>query len=1024
MRFFLATALFVAGCGTLLSAADLDFARQIRPILSDKCFACHGPDRKNQKAGLRLDVREAALKERDGIRPIVPGDPSASEIIKRMFASDPDDIMPPPEAKNPLSNAERQLLKQWIQEGAEYAGHWAFEPIRKPTEPKVGNPNRRRTSIDAFVLSRLEKEGFEFAPDAKKQKLIRRVAFDLTGLPPTLEEINSFLNDNSPKAYEKMVDDYLSRETHGERMASEWMDVARYSDTYGYQVDRDRYVWPYRDWVIKAFNANKPYDEFITEQIAGDLLPNATDQQILATTFNRLHPQKVEGGSVPEEFRVEYVSDRAQTVATAFLGLTMECCKCHDHKYDPVTQEEYYSLASFFDNIDEAGLYSFFTPAVPTPTMLLADDKKKAEIAKAERLIAEKEKALAAALKQDSQFKLTGQPVIPGLIGYYDFEPARGIPNTVNPTHGNPGIGRNSVIEGRIGKGVKLTGDDGIQLGLGNFTRNDPFAISLWLKTPTKFDRAVIFHRSRAWTDAASRGYEFLIEDGRLSAALVHFYPGNALRVQARDPLPLNQWLHVTMRYDGSSRADGLTLFVDGMQIETEPVRDKLTKNITGGGGDNILIGARFRDRGFKGGSVDEFKIFDRWLTTVEIRELMTPGHLARMIERKDKSLNEYHLHTGSQSVRLALADLKAARVARSRIVDPIQEIMVMREMPEERPTYFLNRGAYNDRRQQVSSATPASLHAYPDDAPKNRLGLAKWLTDPANPLTARVTVNRYWQMLFGRGLVKTANDFGSQGAMPTHPDLINWLAADFIEHGWNVKRLLKQMVMSTVYRQDTIGSKKLVAADPENLLLGRAPRYRLAAEMIRDNALFLSELLAPKVGGASVKPYEVAESFKPAKPDKGDGLYRRSLYTYWKRTAPAPVMMALDAARRDVCTVSREPTATPLQAFVFMNDPQFVEAARKLAERALKESQDDPHQATQWLFQMLTSRQPVDAEVKILHRLYDDQLAIFAAAPKQTTEFLKTGQAKAGEVEPTKLAALNVVASALMSHDESVMKR
>lgn len=1038
MKFAFAIALCMGTAGFPLAAAEVDFAREIRPILSDKCFSCHGPDKAARKAGLRLDVRAEALHKRDGVTPILPGDPAASEVVRRMFASDPEDLMPPPERKNPISKAQRALIKQWIAEGAEYKGHWAFQRIVKPAVPPVQSLERRRTALDAFVLKRLEEQGLGFAADVRKEKLIRRVAFDLTGLPPTPKEIDAFLDDASADAFERVIDDYLSRKTYGERMASEWMDVARYSDTYGYQQDKDRYVWPYRDWVINAFNRNLGYDQFIIEQVAGDLLPDPSEQQILATTFNRLHPQKVEGGSVPEEFRIEYVSDRTQTFATAFLGLTLECCKCHDHKYDPVSQAEFYQLSSFFDNLDEAGLYSFFTAsAVPTPTMLLADEKKKQEIDLAYLKVAERglvqdlERSKASELAGRSDFEQwlkqpKGQAVIPGLIGYHDFESTSGrYENTVNPTQAPASLARNKHIAGKVGKGLRLTGDDELRLGLGNFTRNDPFTISLWIKSPSAFDRAVLFHRSRAWTDAASRGYELLIEDGRLSAALIHFYPGNAIRVQAIDPLPLNKWVHVTMRYDGSSSAEGLTLFVDAKPLVTEAVRDGLTKNITGGGSPNITIGARFRDRGFKGGSVDEFKVFDRWLSNVEIGELMTPGHLAGLMAKRDVALKEFYIQTENKDYRKATADLKAARVAYSKVVDPVQEIMVMREMKQERPTFLLQRGAYDQRRQEVSSATPSALHAYPKGAPRNRLGLAKWLTDPANPLTARVTVNRYWQMLFGRGLVKTANDFGNQGAPPTHPELLDWLAADFIEHGWDVKRLLKQMLSSTVYRQDSLGSENSLLRDPENLLLGRAPRYRLAAEMIRDNALFMSGLLVEKIGGASVKPYEVAEAFKPAKPDKGAGLYRRSLYTYWKRTAPAPVMMALDAARRDVCTVSRETTATPLQAFIFMNDPQFVEAARKLGERALEQSAGDPQKAVNWMFRMLTSRQPLAAEAKILQQMYEEQRAIFEKAPNKALEFLKTGEAKTGDnVDTVKLAALNVVASALLSHDECVMKR
>ena len=506
MILLLAVVLMIGVGGVPAATADLDFATRIRPVLSDKCFACHGPDRTKLRGGLQLTGREAATRESDGVRAIVPGNPDASEMVRRLFSTDPDEVMPPPETKNPLTSAEKELLKEWIRAGAEYTGHWAFDRIRRPREPAVKNGARRRTSVDSFVLSRLEKRGFGFAPDAKKEKLIRRVSFDLTGLPPTIEEVEAFVKDRSPKPFEKVVDEYLSRETYGERMASEWMDVARYSDTYGYQVDRDRHVWPYRDWVIKAFNANKPCDTFVTEQVAGDLLPNATDQQILATTFNRLHPQKVEGGSVPEEFRVEYVSDRIQTFATAFLGLTMECCKCHAHKYDPISQEEYYSLASFFDNIDEAGLYSFFTPSVPTPTLLLIDDAKKKEMAMAEQLIATKRKTLADAMADAGGFVKPDQPTVPGLVGYYDFETGSSAVNTVNANHAAVGIARNKIVDGRNSKAVRLTGDDEIRLALGNFTRNDPFTISLWMKSPKKFPRAVVFHRSRAWTDAASRG--------------------------------------------------------------------------------------------------------------------------------------------------------------------------------------------------------------------------------------------------------------------------------------------------------------------------------------------------------------------------------------------------------------------------------------------------------------------------------------------------------------------------------------
>lgn len=1009
-----------AGIVAQISAAEpIDFALRIRPILSDKCFACHGPDKDNQKAGLRLDVREAAVREQDGIAAIVPGNAAASEVVNRIDAADADEVMPPPEAKNPLTAAERELLKRWIDEGAEYEGHWAFRRIEKPESPKVNG--KARSPIDVFVLARLEREGFGFAKEATREKLIRRLAFDISGLPPTEAEMDAYLADDSAKAFEKLVDDYLAREAYGERMASEWLDVARYSDTYGYQVDRDRRVWPYRDWVIEAFNRNLPYDRFITEQVAGDLLPGATREQMLATTFNRLHPQKVEGGSTPEEFRVEYVADRTQTFATAFLGLTFECARCHEHKYDPFTQEEYYSLASFFDNIDEAGLYSYFTPSVPTPAMLLSTSEQDRAMAAAKAKIREAEKALAEARRADRRSVQPGQAAVPGLLGWFAFED---LSNEADAVDSLGGLGRNSLVGGRKGKALRLTGDDEVKLKFGNFTRHDPFTVALWMKSPAAFDRAVVFHRSRAWTDAASRGYELLIEDGRLSAALIHFWPGNAIRVRSRDPLPVNEWVHVAVTYDGSSRASGLRLHVDGVEVAMETRRDGLTKNITGGGNDVITIGARFRDRGFKGGEVDDLKVFDRELSVLEVADLHAPGSLARRLSERSEGVLDYLVSAEGERTRAALKELRKRRAALGKLTDSIPKIMVMKETAE-RPTYFLHRGAYDARRQQVASATPAFLHPYPENAPRNRLGLARWLIDPRNPLTARVIVNRYWQLFFGRGLVGTANDFGSQGAPPTHPGLLDWLAADFMEHGWDLKRLVKQMVMSTTYRQSSVATEQLVKRDQENRLLGRAPRYRLSAEMIRDNALAVSGLLVSRIGGEPVKPYEVAEAFKPSKPDKGEGLHRRSLYTYWKRTAPAPVMMALDAARRDVCSVSRETTATPLQAFVFMNDPQFVEAARALAARVMTEAGGDAARALPRMFRLLTSRRASDAEAKVLRRMYDEQLTRFQERPKQAEQFLNIGHSKVKtKAVAAELAAMNVVAVALLSHDECVMKR
>lgn len=986
------------------------FNRDVRPILSDNCFKCHGPDKEARQAGLRLDNPQDARRVlgKDG------------PLLKRITSTDADVHMPPPDSKLSLTRSEIETLTRWIRQGAQYDRHWAFLPVPKVAVPQVHRADWPRNEIDRFILARLEAEGLSPAKEAGREKLIRRLSFDLTGLPPTLEEIDAFLNDSSPRAYERLVDRLLASPAYGERMAAAWLDVARYSDSYGYQVDRDRFVWPWRDWVIRAFNRNMPYDRFVTWQLAGDLLPAATDEQVLATTFNRLHSQKVEGGSVPEEFRTEYVADRTQTFATAFLGLTMECCRCHDHKFDPLNQKEYYQLFAFFNNIDEAGLYSYFTQAVPTPTLWLTDESTQKRIADVRRRITDAETRLATLgttrRKAFQRWLKARTGTMPAPLLHLDFE--------------KTGLGGNRRVPGRIGKGVKLTGDDVIGTKVGNFTRNQPFSVALWMNVPRDFRRAVVFHRSRAWTDAGSRGYELLLEDGRLSAALVHFDPGNSLRVRTKHKVPLNRWLHVAVTYDGSSCADGLRIFVDGRPAETTVVRDKLRKNITGGGGDHVAIGARFRDRGFTDGRVDEFQVFDRRLTPIEVAQLHDGRSLQAALAAPSEKLTaaqreglfQFYLQTADRAYRRQLSALQKVREERSKLTDGVREIMVMREMTHRRPTFVLKRGAYDKPGERVFPQTPAVFPPFPKDAPQNRLGLAKWLTDPRHPLTARVAVNRLWQLVFGNGLVRTPEDFGSQGRPPTHPQLLDWLADDFVRHGWDVKRLLKTIVMSATYRQSTFNPKLV---DPENRLLGRAPSYRLSAEMLRDNALAVSGLLVRKTWGPPVKPYEVTASFKPVRRDKGRGLYRRSLYTYWKRTAPAPVMMTLDASKREVCQVRRERTSSPLQALVMLNGPQFVEAARVLAQRLVRRHGRDTDRSLREAFRLLTSRRPNANELQALRQLYCEQLADFTRHPQKAASFLKTGDAPADPKLPAaRVGALGVVVQTLMNFDECVTKR
>ncbi|WP_236622054.1 DUF1553 domain-containing protein [Novipirellula maiorica] len=998
------------------------FNFDVRPILSENCFHCHGFDEAAREADLRLDTEDGAKEYA-----IEPGDATQSEVYLRIISDDPDLRMPPASSGRSLSEDQIETIRQWIDHGAEYEGHWSFTAPQRPEVPEPGEEQRTHNAIDAFVQSKLAKNNLSLAPEADRETLIRRVTFDLTGLPPTIAEIDSFLADESPDAYERLVDRLLERDAYGERMAADWLDVARYSDTYGFQVDRDRFVWPWRDWVIQAFNQNMPYDQFITEQLAGDLLPDATRDQILATTFNRLHPQECEGGSVPEEFRIESVADRTQTVATGIMGLTMECCRCHDHKYDPLKQKEYFQLSAFFDNIAEAGLYSFFTNAIPTPTLPLptADQEQQLSAtsiaadaasqtlksaitersAAAEKWAAEIESIAAESLETELQL---AKPILA-----LDFEDKPSGPNT--------------QTDGVVGHAVTLTGDDPINTKVGNFSRSTPFSISCWIKTPDVKQRAVIFHRSRAWTDAASRGYELLIDNGRLSWSLIHFWPGNAISIRSTDVIPTNQWIHVVVSNDGSSSAAGLAIYVDGKQVETETVRDALTKNITGGGGDNIAIGERFRDNGFKHGSVDEFQVYDTMLTELEIQRLSAAKRPpANPIAGSNEQLRDHYLGRIDETVNQARSELTEARKNLCAVQDAVAEIMVMQELSEPKPSYLLERGMYDQRGEPVEPGTPGTLLDFPADAPRNRLGLAQWLTRNDHPLTSRVAVNRLWQICFGEGIVRTPEDFGSQGAPPTHPELLDWLAVQFVDDGWDIKRMLKLIVSSATYRQSSQNpDPQAVASDPENRFLSRFPSYRLPAEMLRDSVLAMSERLVSTIGGPPVKPYDIEESFSPSKRGSGDALYRRSLYTYWKRTGPAPTMMTLDAAKRDVCQVKRERTSSPLQAFVLMNGPQFIEAGRVTAEKLIRLHDDDTTAILVDAFRRTTSRKPSPAQLNTLQTLYQAQLDYFSEHDDRTSQFLAIGDTEIDEaMDRVALAATSVVVGTLMNFDLSVMKR
>ena len=1126
-RTLLIAALMLTLASLTHAAEKLGFNRDIRPLLSDKCYFCHGPDPKNRKADLRLDDREVAVEA----KAIVPGKPDESEIINRLLTTDADDHMPP--AKSKLENftpAEIEMLKRWIAEGAEYEAHWAFIPLRREevrsAQFSVLSAGSARTNasslstehwalstqpIDAAVSAALAKRGLKLQPEADRSTLIRRVSFDITGLPPSPEEIENFLRDCAEEdkvtrrqgdkvndasvtpsphhlvtpssAYERFVDRLLASPRFGERMAADWLDIARYADSYGFQVDREREMWPWRDWVIRAFNDNLPFDKFITWQIAGDLLPNATDDQILATAFNRLHQQESEGGSVEEEYRVEYVCDRVQTFATAFLGLTFECSRCHDHKYDPITQKDYYGLFSMFGNIDEAGLYSFFTSSMPTPAVPLMDRAATDKFAGIQHAITKMENQIAVMRKwkrdEFNQWLKSHPSVIatPGEIGRFNFDTLDkgGLANALDDKKPAMLKGENKLVPGVSGQAVQFSGDDAVDLQIGNFHSYEPFSISLWVKTPDKKERAVVFHRSKAWTDAASRGYELLIEDGRLKWSLIHFWPGDAISIRAKEPLALNEWTQVVVTNDGSGRAAGLRIFVNGAQAATETIKDCLTRDITGGGGDNITLGERFRDRGFKGGTIDDFRVFSRRLTSLEALATFdqqeadavlgsagaapaasrasreAPGVERRPTSDKipngrngkpdasggapgaargaralpEEAIFDYFLATADADWKKHLAVLASARGEAVKFSGAQKEIMVMRELPQPKNAYILFRGEYNQRRDEVPANVPEWLAAFPQSAPKNRLGLAQWLTDPQHPLTARVTVNRIWQSIWGRGLVKTTEDFGSQGARPLYPEVLDSLAAHFIASGWDVKALVKSIVTSRIYRQRSMADAQTMTDDPDNEWLARGPRIRLAAEMVRDNALASAGLLVERIGGPPVNPYEMSEAFKPAAASGGDGVYRRSIYTNWRRTGPPPAMVAFDAPRRAVCTSKRERTDSPLQAFILLNGVQYVEAARVLGEKLHRDAKGDVAAMIEQGFLRCLSRRPDAREIEITTRLYKEQLAHFRQTPAEADKLLKLGSSKRDTSIPApEAAAAAVLAQALLNHDACVVKR
>lgn len=1010
MNEFFKVALAIMLFSSVYAEEKISYNFEIRPILSDKCFFCHGPDIKNNKAKLRLDTEEGAFRAlKKGRHPIVKGSPEKSEIWKRMITDDEDDLMPPPDSNLSLSDNEKALIKKWIEQGAEYEGHWAFEALQSQIKvPEMLNAGAN--PVDHFVYNKLKSVNLSPSPKAAKELLLRRASFVLTGLPPSVEKLKAFMADKSPNAYEKAIDALLESKACAEKLTVDWMDLSRFADTYGFQVDRPRDMTPWRDWVLKAFNSNMPYDKFITWQLAGDLIPNPTRDSILATAFNRNHQQKVEGGSIEEEFRVEYVADRTHTAGTAFLGLTFECCRCHDHKYDPISMKDYYSLYAFFNNIDEAGLYSFFSSSTPTPALALSTKQQAKLVENLRNEISLKSKELDKLFSSEKsafdKWRKSSEPMtIAGQLAKYEFNSTKtALKNTLGDEFHGSGQAKIVKDEGR--DVLNLDGDSQIRFKkLGPYTRANPISLNLSLKIPDHKERAVIIHRSKAWTDAASKGWEVLIEDGQISWAFIHFWPGNAIRIKTLEKAPLKKWFNLTVTYDGSSKAGGLKIYFDGVEQKYEMVRDSLTKTINYGKGDiPVTIGARMRDRGFKNGLIDKFSFFDRELTSAEVL------HINKQTVNED-ALYEYFLNNHSKAYMAKLKEIESCRLKLNKQLDGLKEIMVMKELPVKRKTYVLKRGLYSepDYKQLVVPNPPEEILPFPKDFPRNRLGLAKWLTMPEHPLTSRVAVNRLWQMVFGEGIVNTPDDFGSQGALPTHPQLLNWLSREFVDSGWNIKHILKIMVTSETFKQSSIASEEKLKKDSYNQWLSFGPRRRLSAEMIRDAALSASGLLSNKFGGASES---VGNSMS------------RGLYLYWKRNEPPADMLIFDAPRRQVCSVKRETTSTPLQALVLLNKDLYIKTSKGLADRTLQKTKGDVESGLNEMFMALTSRMPDSKEMAILKDVLAEQNKYFSADKNREKDFFSKNTPAIQWKDKTELAAWSVVANLIMNMDSSIILR
>jgi hypothetical protein len=1051
MRYFLISTfgLLLSTMSVQAQSTKIRFDRDIKPILSDRCFHCHGPDQEHREADLRLDLKEAAFADRDGNFALIPGSLENSAIWERISSHDEFVKMPPLESNKKLTTKEIDLFKRWIEQGAEWSDHWSFVTPVKPEPPKVTTDVPVKNPIDQFIGQKLLENGLSLSPEADRRTLIRRLSFDLTGLPPTPEEVQAFVDDQAPNAYERVVDRFFSSPHYGERMAVMWLDAARYGDTSVFHADGPRDMWAWRDRVVQAYNENMPFDQFSILQLAGDLVPEASISEKVLAGFNRNNGTTDEGGAIAEEYRVEYVVDRVKTTSTVWLGMSMECAQCHDHKYDPISHEDYYRFYAFFNVSADGGMQTRKGNA--TPTLAIPDPEKQEQLPKTEKQLASvKEKLVnrrtVAQSSYDEWLDMKEKEVAEnpsgstpvGITVHLPFDEGDGskVGNVANADKPGSIQGKFEWVEGRSGKALKLDGSSYVDLGdQGRFDRTDAASYGGWVKIPKNGSGALI---ARMDDGDSYRGFDCLITGGKIAPHIIHSWPTNAIKVNSKKALEADKWQHVMVTYDGSSKAAGVKIYVNGENWEWTVEQDRLSKTIITE--KSLLVGSRHPSSRLKG-EVDDVRFYPRALSETEVKQLSGADPILPILqlasdkrsEEQQKTLFDYYLNNADEEFQTLTAEQNKLQQQIIDLKKPLTTVMIMSDQPKPRETFVLMRGQYNSPSdQKVEPGTPSALPAMPDDFPANRLGMAKWLFAPEHPLTSRVAVNRYWQMLFGKGLVSTPQDFGAQGEYPTHPELLDWLAVDFRENGWDIQRFLKQIVMSHTYRQTSRVTPELLEQDPENVLLARSPRFRLQSEFIRDNALAISGMLNEKMGGPGVKPYqppglwaEVGLSGRPIfKPDQGEKLYRRSLYTYWKRSAPPPNMQIFDAPTREKCTINRPRTNTPLQALVMLNDVQFVEASRQMAARMMSEGGVLPVERLEQGFLLTVARPPSATEQSVLTQLYQQSLQHYRENTEAATKLLSLGESKipAG-LDPVEHAAWTIVASTLLNMDEALTR-